>query len=213
MGQTIRNVIYFGSWIVLRSLFVIYFRYRVHGSEHIPRRGAFLVAANHASYGDPLFVGLGVPRPMYFLARHTLFRNPFFGWLIRLHNAVPVMREGVSAEAVKRVLDLLRAEKPFLIFPEGTRSADGEVGQFRAGVVRMAQQAQVLVVPCRVIGNHRAWGRGARLPRPTHVAVHFGAPLAFPEGEDPDLGLARLRERIRALGSVRSNGRELVPAG
>ena len=202
---------YFVSCAFLRVLFGIYFRFRARGTENVPREGPFLLAVSHASFLDPLLVGCVTPRRLVFMARESLFRNPLFGGLIRLYNAVPVRREGFTRENLRVLLEQLAAGHPVLVFPEGTRSPDGELRPLRQGVVRIAQRTGAPVLPCRVVGSHLALGRGQRWPRPVRVRVYFGAPLEFAPDEDPERGLARLQQCMEAL--VPSNGRELAPAG
>lgn len=184
----------------------LYLRHRASGIEHIPREGAFLLAPNHASFLDPVLVGCRVPRPIHFMARETLFRG-FLGVLIRRLNTFPVNRGGVSKEAIRSVLGLLEQHQGVLVFPEGTRSADGRLGKIETGVVRIAQLAGVPVVPAYVAGSFRALGRGMVFPRPVRTSVRFGPALRFERGVDPLACAAALDQSLRALaGSEDSAG-------
>src|SRR5262245_22731145 len=95
---------------------------RCEGSRHMPRRGPALVLANHASYLDPVIVGLGVRRPLCYLARKSLFKNPLLAALMRSLGAVPLDQDSVGAREGLRVsIDLLQAGRALIVFPEGER--------------------------------------------------------------------------------------------
>ncbi|MEM7168134.1 MAG: lysophospholipid acyltransferase family protein [Planctomycetota bacterium] len=193
----------------------LYFRNRRRGIDNVPKEGGVLVAANHASFLDPVLVGVTTARPLRFVARRSLFRNPLFGWLIRNLNSVPINRAGVSKETLRVVLEQLRLGRAVLIFPEGTRSPDGRLGEFRSGVVRLAQMGNVPVVPALVFGSYAAWGRKRRLPRPSRTAVAFCEPLTFERKADADEAVKLLKESLERLAQeyVEQQGRELLPEG
>lgn len=192
----------------------VYFRNGRKGTDHVPKEGGVLVAANHASFLDPVLVGVTTARPLYFVARRSLFRNPLFGWLIRNLNSVPINREGISKETLRVVLEQLRLGRAVLIFPEGTRSVDGKLGEFRSGVIRLAQMGDVPVVPALVFGSYKAWGRQRRIPRPSKTAVAFGEPLKFGRKDDAEEGAKLLKSRLEDLAREYGElGRELIPAG
>ena len=141
------------------------FETRVYGGARVPRRGACLIAATHQSYLDPWIVGMSVPRRCAFLARHSLFRVPLLGRLIRVLGAVPIPRgSAASRGALDTGIRLLRDEEALLVFPEGTRSADGFLQPFKRGVALMARRTGAPVVPVLVVGTHALWPRGRRFP-------------------------------------------------
>ena len=177
----------------------LYFRNGRRGKDNVPTEGGVLVAANHASFLDPVLVGVTTARPLHFVARRSLFRNPLFGWLIRNLNSVPINREGISKETLRVVLEQLKLGRAVLIFPEGTRSKDGQLGELRSGVIRLAQMGNVPVVPALVFGSYDAWGRSKRVPRPKKTAVAFGEPLVFDRKADAEEELQRLEASFEAL--------------
>jgi 1-acyl-sn-glycerol-3-phosphate acyltransferase len=171
------------------------FRLRCHGRANLPRSGGALVAANHQSYLDPVCFGGALPRPIDYFARRSLFKGPL-GALIRALNALPVERGGRDLGAIRVAIERLRAGRVLLLFPEGTRTATGEVGAFEPGVAAIARRAGVPVVPAAVAGAFEAWPRGARLFRAgTPCAVALGRPIP---PDAPDL-LERLRADVVAL--------------
>jgi 1-acyl-sn-glycerol-3-phosphate acyltransferase len=181
----------------LAILFRIYFRLRVSGAEHVPATGPVILACNHASYADPPMVGVGVQRMCNYLARADLFTFPVFGWWLREVGVVPVDRDGGSAAGLRTILSRLRLGSAILLFPEGTRTRDGQLQPARAGVGLMVIKSGAPVVPVRVVGSYTAWGRHLWLPRPRQVEVRFGPVLRF----EPQVAEARdcSKERLKAL--------------
>ena len=109
------------------------FRLRCYGRQNVPRDGGVLVLSNHQSNLDPVLVGIAVPRRLNYLARETLFGFAPFRWLIRSLDAIPIDREGLGLSGLKECLRRLKRGEMVLLFPEGTRTSDGEVGALKAG--------------------------------------------------------------------------------
>jgi 1-acyl-sn-glycerol-3-phosphate acyltransferase len=152
------------------------FRIQVQGREHIPRRGKLLLAANHVSGYDPFVIGSLVPRAMYFLAKRELFQNSLLGAMLRiLLHAVPVDRRDIGHATMRRINQLLAGGEAILLFPEGTRSRSGQIGEAKAGVGMLAAMNAADIVPVRVEGLFGAAGSLVRRPR---VKVIFGPLLA-----------------------------------
>jgi len=137
-------------------------------------RGGLLIASNHQSYLDPVLVGMALERPIHYLARRELFRVPGFGTLIKALGAHPVKRGHADAGALRTAMDLLRRGEALLVFPEGTRTRDGQLGEFRPGVGALAVRCGVPVLPVCIEGAYRCWPRSRLLPRPARVAVAYG---------------------------------------
>jgi 1-acyl-sn-glycerol-3-phosphate acyltransferase len=159
---------YTGIWIGYH----LAWSYRSLGFHHVPRRGPYLIVANHQSYLDPLLVGLAVRKRLTYLARKTLFSHRFFGAFLRSVRCVPVDQEGVAKEGLKAVLDKLKEGHPVLVFPEGERSADGRLQPFRPGVQLLIKRGGCPVLPVGLAGAFQAYPRHARFP-------HF-SPLFMP---------------------------------
>lgn len=173
------GVTYWIGWSLCRLVFATYFRWKVCHAERVPLAGPVILAANHASYLDPPLVGSGLPRAINYLARDTLFKYPGLGAVLRSVNAVPVDREGGGGAGLKAILDRLLAGGGIILFPEGTRSPDGQLRAARAGIGLTVIKSNAPVVPVRVFGTHEAWGRHLALPRPRRVAVKYGNPMDF----------------------------------
>ena len=184
---------YLVGWLLMRTMFGSYFRWRVCNAQRVPLAGPLILAANHVSYLDPLLVGAGLPRELHYLARESLFRNPLLGALLRSWNVVPVDREGGGAAGLRAILDRLLAGGAIVLFPEGTRSPDGALRPARAGVGLTIIKSTCPVVPVRVFGTWAAFGRHRRFPLPRPVTVKFGSPLLFERLRDEGLQAARPR--------------------
>lgn len=179
---------------VLRS----WFRMRISGTEHIPARGAAIVAPNHKSFLDAFFVGVAVRRHVRYMAKSELFRGPLGRLLVRL-GAFPVVRGEADAEALETARLLLEQGEVLVVFPEGTRVEDAHaLGAPHHGAGRLALTTGAPVIPAAIAGTQRLWL--GPLPKPRRVQ------LAFLPAIDP----ARLAARPDALGELVD--RELWPA-
>jgi 1-acyl-sn-glycerol-3-phosphate acyltransferase len=190
------NLSYRIGWALFRAVYATYFRWRVFGAEHVPQAGGVILASNHASFLDPPLVGAGLNRDINYLARDSLFRFPGIGALLRSWNAVPVDREGGGAKGLKIILDRLLAGNAIILFPEGTRTRDGQLQPARSGIGLTVIKSTAPVVPVRVFGTFEAYGRNHALPRPRRVAVKYGRPLIFEalRAEAKTCDKARLKE-------------------
>ena len=176
------NPVYFAGWCFFRFVYKFYFGWRVYNPERVPLTGPVILASNHASFLDPPLVGAGVRRDINYLARESLFRFPVIGWVLRNWNSVPVDREGGGAAGLRAILDRLLDGGAIILFPEGTRTRDGNLQQARSGIGLTVIKSNCPVVPVRVFGTFKAFGRHARFPRPcSRIAVKYGQPMWFKE--------------------------------
>jgi 1-acyl-sn-glycerol-3-phosphate acyltransferase len=141
---------YYISCFLIRVFLKIFWRYRRIGREHIPKSGGVIIASNHAAYVDPPFIGSVCPRELSFLAKAELFSHPFFGWLIRKYNAIPIARGAFDRRAITQAIRLLKEGRGLLLFPEGTRSRDGNFLEPKLGVGMIACEAGVPIVPAYI---------------------------------------------------------------
>lgn len=170
---------YYLGRFAIRVAARIFFGIRYTGVENIPQAGTVLLVANHQSHLDPPLIGAGIPRTASYLARSTLFRPRPFARLLRSFGAIP-LDLARPLGGLKEALRRLQAGDAVLVFPEGTRSPDGEIHPFQKGFRMLAVRSQAMIVPVAIEGSFLAWPRWRRLPRPGRVQVHFGPPL-FPQ--------------------------------
>lgn len=169
------SIIRFIAVILYKALF----RMQVFGRENIPSKGGFILAANHASYLDPPALAVASPRQVYFLAKEGLFVG-LFGRLIAKLHAFPIKGQPGELIALRRAIKELRSGKALLVFPEGRRTADGELAEPRPGVGFLATRANVPIVPAFIEGSNRALPVHGKFIRPVKIKVYFGRPF-FPE--------------------------------
>ena len=148
----------------LQLLAVAVYRVRYSGRQNIPAYGGVLVVSNHQSHFDPPLVGIGCPRPMNYLARDTLFRFAPFRWLIGSVDAIPIDREGIGLGGIKESLRRLKRGEMVLIFPEGTRTRDGQIAPFRPGFTALAVRSGAAILPVAVEGAFQVWPRWRSFP-------------------------------------------------
>lgn len=159
--------------------FKMFFRFRAFGRENFPKEGAVIVAPNHASFLDPIIVGVAAPRKMNYLARDTLFKHRPFAKILQWVHVSPIRREAGDMNAFKLALTKLSDGEPVLIFPEGTRSQDGNLQEPKPGIGFLEKTSGAKILPCYVKGSRDAWPRHSRFPRVSPVSVYFGKPLRF----------------------------------
>lgn len=177
----------------------LYHRLRVHGVDHIPREGGVLLVSNHASFLDPMALVSGLRfRILHFMARDTLVHARGIGWLMTRLELILIDRNRGDVAALKSALQLLKKGEMVGVFPEGTRTPDGNLQPARGGIGFLAAKARVPVVPAYVDGTYRALSRHHRFPRPARVTVRYGAPI-FPEEFDR---LGTGRESLQAISDL-----------
>ncbi|MFZ0044010.1 MAG: 1-acylglycerol-3-phosphate O-acyltransferase, partial [Solirubrobacteraceae bacterium] len=186
-------------YVIVRGLFqpffLVYFRLKRIGREHIPTSGPVIVAANHRSFLDPFVIACMARRPMYYVAKKELFRKRWQGWFLNALGAFPVDRGASDTESIATAKAILARGDIVLIFPEGTRIRPGALGKPKRGVGRLALETGAPVVPVAVIGTETI-RRGWRI-RPHKVRIRAGRPLQFPHVQEPSPELARaVTERI-----------------
>lgn len=162
-----------------------------------------LVVANHQSYLDPPLLGCAMPQRQFdFLARAGLFDVKWLKPLITALHSVPIKENGSDPASIKEILRRLEAGRVVLVFPEGSRTETGEMGEFKRGVALLLKRAKCPVLPVGIAGAYDAWPRGSR-PRPfrKRVIVEVGEPISYEElmALGPDGALARLRDEVSIL--------------
>ena len=183
LRSTIHWYWYHFSKLALQAAESLVFNPQYTGVANIPPTGAVLMVSNHQSHLDPPLVGAGCPRMMNYVARDTLFRFKPFGWLIRAYNAIPIDRDGTALSGIKETLKRLKRGEMVLVFPEGTRTRNGDVGRFRPGFSTLAIRSGAVILPVAIEGAYAAWPRENHLPHPGRVHIHFGEPIPTEEAK------------------------------
>jgi 1-acyl-sn-glycerol-3-phosphate acyltransferase len=168
--------------IILGPLLRLIYRPRARGIGNIPRTGGFILAANHLSFVDSLFMPLACPRPVVFLGKADYFESWRTRWFFRAVSVIPVRRQGGAAgeAAILAGIEALKEGRAVGIYPEGTRSPDGRLYRGKTGVARMALEAKVPVIPVSIRGTTEIMPLDAKVPRMSgKVLVEFGKPLEF----------------------------------
>ena len=192
------------SHYAIRQFYEVFFRGDNHGLENLPTDRGFIIASNHASHLDPPIVGCLLKKQVCFFARKTLWKPGFATRWLDGVGTIPVDRDGgTDVTAIKRVLNALRSNKVIILFPEGTRSPDGNLQSAKPGVGLLACRTGVPVVPARVFGSFEAFGRNGGLRLGTPVSVVYGKPLAPEDYDDPTSGKERyLRASQRIMEAI-----------
>ena len=162
------------------------FRPWVKGLDNVPAEGGAILASNHLSFSDSIFMPLMVPRPVVFLAKSEYFtgtgiKGRLTAAFFRLTNQLPMDRSGgaASAQSLNAGMDVLRSGSLMGIYPEGTRSPDARLYRGKVGVARLALQARVPVIPVAMIGTDKVQPIGKRVPNIRRIGMIFGEPLDF----------------------------------
>jgi 1-acyl-sn-glycerol-3-phosphate acyltransferase len=193
---------------------------RVVGAEHIPAAGPAIIASNHLSVIDSIYLPLMVPRPVTFAAKSEYFTGTrpwdrIVGAYLRSTNQLSTDRAGARAaqEMLDAAVDRLKSGQLFGIYPEGTRSPDGRLYRGRTGVGYLVLHSGAPVVPVAMVGTGKIMPPGQKIPRPGRIEIRIGEPLNFDEYHDQPPGARQRRaitdEVVRAIQKL--SGQEFVP--
>jgi len=163
------------AWLLLK----LFWRFEVKGMENIPKNGALIVAANHTSNMDPLILGAAFNRKMHFIAKKEVFNNFIGNYISRKLNAFPVDRDKIDIKALKHALNVLQKNEVLGIFPEGSRSFNGELQDFKLGIIRIAIKTGAPILPVGIDGAYQIYPRGKILPKLFihKITLQFGLPI------------------------------------
>ena len=161
-------------WVLCRTLGVAVFGFRSRFVEPLPKTGPLIVLSSHQSHLDPLLLGLACDRRLSSLARSSLFHFAPFGAVIAALDAVPIDRGSSAIKAMKVVIARLKRGAAVTIFPEGSRTEDGQLGEFKSGFALIAKRAAAPIVPVAIVGGFECWPRTRLLPRPGRIRLEFG---------------------------------------
>jgi 1-acyl-sn-glycerol-3-phosphate acyltransferase len=157
---------------VVNAIFRPLYRIKAIGAEQFPKEGGVLLCCNHISNFDPIVVGIMIKRDVYYMAKEELFKVPVFGKVVEMCNAFPVKRGMSDREALRKGLKVLKEGHVLGLFPEGTRSKNGELGKGLAGAGFFALKSEAAVVPCAIIGPYKSFRK---------LKMVYGTPIDMTE--------------------------------
>jgi 1-acyl-sn-glycerol-3-phosphate acyltransferase len=193
--------------ITILASHTIYRTVYING-KNIPAKGGLVMAPNHSSYFDPPLIGSGTfKRMVRFMARDTLFKNPVFGTVIKWMGAFPVRRGGVDMKSWDIFVKIVKSGGIVMLFPEGTRTEDGEIHEGKPGAGMLMYKARAKVLPAYAHGVFDAWPKGKKFPNLfKKIFVIYGEPMDMTELYDMEESREvytqitdRVMERIRGL--------------
>lgn len=194
---------------VFSPAFTLAFRLKTHGRDNVPREGAAILAANHASFLDPILVGICARRPVRFLVANDFYRNPRLHIALRWLGAIPVGGDAGMVRSFRHIGDVIRRGGLLGIFPEGGITRDGSMRPFRAGASVLALRMGVPLIPIHLGGTFEALPRYAKWPRFVPVTVRIGSPIPVAARRNPSSEeIADVSESLRsAVAALATAGR------
>jgi 1-acyl-sn-glycerol-3-phosphate acyltransferase len=172
------TALYWIAKLLLRVIYKSFFALKVYGLENLPR-GTAIIAANHQSFVDPTVLGASVPEEIAYLAREDVFSSAALRWFCVKVNSILIKRRAGDRSALKAVLARLAEGWKVVVFPEGTRSYDGQLQPPERGISLLAHRSRAPVVPAYISGTHDVLPRGGAMIHFNPVSVSFGPPLRF----------------------------------
>jgi 1-acyl-sn-glycerol-3-phosphate acyltransferase len=176
-----------GAQAIVRIGSTVMFDLKVYGRDNVPDEGGALMVSNHQSMLDPVALGAQLRRPMSYLAKADLWKNPVFGWLISHLYAFPVQQGKGDKGAITETIRRLQEGHLLNIFPEGSRTETGELLPIQRGVALVIRKARVPVIPAVIDGSFRAWPKGQTLPDRHPVHVLIGKPIRMDHLDAKDI--------------------------
>jgi len=180
------NFTYYFWYTLSKIVARFFFNFRLVHPERMIEEGPLILASNHQSYFDPPLVGICSQRDVHYLARKTLLQIPLLGKLLPHINVILVDRDGNDMSALKTVIRTIKSGKGVVLFPEGTRSTDGDLHPAKAGIGLVIAKTRAPVQPMRLFGSYEAFPKGSGHISLTPITVVIGEPINFTDAElDP----------------------------
>ena len=181
LGSRRQKVVWWFFWAIGGIPWSVMFRWKPGAHKLIPRKGPFLLVANHASMFDPVWVAFWLFRRVNYLTSSALFRVPILGRILTICGCIPKAKFDKDPEAMKALADRYEDGDIIVLFPEGTRSWDGRPGQTLPGIGRLVKRLNARVVTARVLNGHLYHPRWARFPRWVPIRVDYDPARTFPD--------------------------------
>lgn len=200
--QLYELVRYIASWY-----FNTFYDYTQSGLQNVPKSGSVIFAANHVSFYDPPAIGACIHRPINYFARDTLFKGLFGKGLVEI-GTIPVARENAEIKSLKAIFRSLKAKGVVAIYPEGTRSPDGQLTEPKPGAGMIACKSKATVIPTRLFGTYEVFGRSDKAPKlGGHIHIAYGQPMTTaeidPGKEHPERYLEASRRIMAGISALK----------
>ena len=206
LPQTPSKALIAACRVFAKTVSRLFWRIEFRGTANIPDNssGGFIIAANHQTYLDPVWISIPILRAIHYLAWDRAFRWPVVGYFIRHLGALPVrLGRGATYGSLRASLDVLRAGGTIMIFPEGEREfADGKLLAFKPGAVRLAATSGVPILPVTIKGGNRVWPRGSLIPRPRKVEIIYHPVFRVSDIYSEDPSSTDLRQKTDLLKAI-----------
>jgi 1-acyl-sn-glycerol-3-phosphate acyltransferase len=203
----LEEVLDMGYWICRLAVTVIlklFFRLKVEGLENIPQKTNFIIVANHASFLDPFVIAAAIPKKIYWLALKDIYNSSWLRWFMNMTKALP------TGSASEKAIYLLTGNKNIGLFPEGTRTFDGKLREFKRGVALLAIKTGRPILPCAILGTYEAFPRTAKFPRFLPIKIKIGKLKYLLKEFDEIIDDVYLQEGIF---TIRNTIKEMMYAG
>lgn len=179
-------MIYNIAVFLCKILFKIFYRVDVVNKSNLEKNKGYMICSNHLHLFDPILIACNVNRPMRFMGKQELFSKKFNNWFLRKLGGFPVDREGADITAIKTAVNILKNNEVLCIFPEGTRSKTGELGEFKSGAGMIAIKGNATIIPVRIDGNYRLFSK---------MKITFGEEISE-LGKDRALLMEKVKDSI-----------------
>jgi len=201
MTDFLKYIWYFTCGWPCRFFCLMFFHTRFFGIENVPKKGGFILLCNHQSWLDPMFVVTPVNRICVFAARDSLLKSLIFGWVFRVYNCISIRRNHADIGAMRECIERLKKGYGLVLYPEGTRTADGKITQLKPGFTLLAKKANVPIIPVVIDGAFDCWPRNKILFSPGNVFIQYGKPIEPQEiaDETNQQFMSELTENMRKM--------------
>lgn len=198
-----QKIFYRMVWLFVVGVARLFFRVQVHGKEHVPDHGAFIVSPIHRSNLDtPLIANITRKRRLRYMGKESLWKTRFGAWFFTTAGGFPVDRATADRDALRACLEVAERGEPLVMFPEGTRQFGPVVQEFFDGAAFIQSRTGVPIVPVGIGGSETAMPKGAKFIKPHRVRLVIGPPLLATEAEGPKAKRAAIKARTAELHGV-----------
>ena len=196
------NTLYWATWVSLRAFCRVAWKCKIYG-EMFPEYGAGVVVGNHVSHADPFFISQAIHRKVIWMSKEENFQTPIVRSIFKNYGAFPVKRGAHDEVAWAKGKEIIARGDWLGMFPEGTRSFDGTLGEFHTGAIRMAIEARVPIVPIVTAGLEKVLPKGGLFIKiGTPVSILVGRPIYYEEYYDSEITYSRLQELTQKLKNI-----------